>query len=332
MSRPLDEVHALMERGYDGAATEEEFERVALKAHGWQAERNPVVDALCDGTVRTWREIPLVPTGLFAERAVACFNAATALHVFRSSGTTGERSRHFFDDLALYRASALAGARWALAAAAARSGSGAAAFRVESLVPDDPESSLACMIRWMREEWPGTSDAGNAAGAAGTGNGAKANEAVVLIGTAFSYVARIDSGAARPLPPGSLVIETGGYKGRTRELTRDELHAGIAAIFAVPRERIIGEYGMCEIATPLWERPGLRGYSIPPWARVRILDPETLRDLPEGETGVIGILDLANLDSSIGILTADAGRLESGRLFVEGRLSGAVAKGCSLNA
>jgi hypothetical protein len=310
MPRPRDEVHALIARGYGGAFPEDAFERVALAAHRWQEERNPVVASLVAGPVRSWRDIPLVPTSFFSAHAVACFNAATAIRVFRSSGTTrADRGRHFYDDLSLYKASALAGACWALDAA------GGGAFRVESLVPDDSESSLACMCRWLCEEWPGTEDA---------------NDPVVLVGTAFSYVGRIDDGKPRPLAPGSLIVETGGYKGRSRELTREELHAGIAAIFSVSRERIIGEYGMCEISTPFWERPGARGYAVPPWARIRILSPETLRDLPEGETGVIGIVDLANLHSSIGILTADAGRIEKGRVIVEGRIAGAAAKGCSM--
>lgn len=319
----LDRLAALIARGWeaaDGAGDDAEFEELALAIHAWQAERIPAVAALALRRASSWREVPAVPVGLFARHDIFAWPAADATGCFLSSGTTrAARGRHFHRDLALYRAACLAGARWALDDPKGR-------WRVESFQPDDGSSSLATMIRFLAE------DLGDVRDSSPPGY----ESPVLAIGPAFAFVPLIDAEERRPLPPGSAVVETGGMKGRTRTVSREDLHEGLARVFGVSRERIIGEYGMCELSTPLWERVGdpssgrraERGFRAAPWVRVRLLDPETLED---AERGLVAIWDLANWQSSVGILTADLAHWNSeGNLVVEGRAAGAPEKGCSL--
>ncbi len=307
---------------------EREFDALAPIIHAWQASRIPVVARLAPPVVRSWRDIPAVPVALFGEHEIFAWPIDKATGVFRSSGTTREaRGRHWHRDLSVYRASCLAGARWALEEPAREDQAGRPGWRVRSLMPDNPESSLASMIEALKQDLAPQ-------------GGADATTPVLVIGPAFAYVPLIESGVRDPLPAGSVIVETGGFKGRTREVTREELHAGLQAVFGVGTERIIGEYGMCELSSPLWERiggmedgnspvtPARRGFASAPWTRVRILDPETLEDAPRG---IVALWDLANWQSSLGLLTADLAHWNTeGRLVIEGRLKGSPRKGCSL--
>lgn len=301
---PAERVLAAIARGYDAPLDDGAFGELALAVHAYQRAHSAVIGRLTPAMPKHWAEIPLVPTRLFAAHAIAAFPAAQATRVFESSGTTGEqRSKHFFRDLSLYRAASLAGARWAL---------GPGPFRVRSLFAHAENSSLACMIAWLKELHAG----------------APADAPELVIGTAYNYVEALDRGELRPLAPGSLVIETGGYKGRTRAVAKAELYAQLSAALAIPQESILAEYGMCELSSPLWEKPGEpRGFRPAGWMRVRLVDAETLRD---SERGLIALYDPANLDSSVGILTGDVGvLLAGGRIGLEGRLAGVEPRGCS---
>src|SRR5690606_6552082 len=100
---------------------------------------------------------------------------------------------------------------------------------------------------------------------------------------------------------------------------------------------VVGEYGMTELSSQLYERPpsadqtlaqGL--YYEPPWLKVVVCDPVSLRPLPDGETGVACFVDLGNVDSTVVVLTQDCVRREAGGVRLLGRLQGAPLRGCSL--
>ena len=127
-----------------------------------------------------------------------------------------------------------------------------------------------------------------------------------MCGTAFAFVHVCELLAARAehiaLPPGSRAMETGGFKGRARERSRDALYAEIAERLGIPAGRIVNQYGMTELGsqfydTVLADPAGPRRKLGPPWARVRLLDPATGDDVPPGEPGMITIVDLANTGS-----------------------------------
>ena len=164
--------------------------------------------------------------------------------------------------------------------------------------------------------------------------------AVALCGTAFSFVHLLDAlGSARiALPAGSRALETGGFKGRSRELPREALYAAIDSALGIPEERIVNQYGMCELGSQFYdsvlrEPEAPRRKIAPPWTRVRIVDPETGDDAPAGAIGAIHVYDLANTGSVIAIQTADLGRTVGDDGFeVLGREPDAEARGCSIAA
>lgn len=159
----------------------------------------------------------------------------------------------------------------------------------------------------------------------------------VLFGTAFAWVHFLDWCAVRRtrfhLPRETRVFETGGYKGRSRELSRDELHGRLARCLGLPSSRIGSEYSMCEISSQAWSYRDARGrllFRFPPWCRARVARPGTSSRAHPGEPGVLEIHDLANVDSCAWIRTGDMA-VERGEGFVLiGRLPRAGLKGCSL--
>lgn len=335
-------------RGFVGGAThsETEFEALALEAFGRQFERIAAYRAMCEragrtpASVESWREIPLVPAAAFATVELA---TDPPLEVFRSSGTLGGAPsvhRHPFPDL--YRAVVDATfPRFCLP----RGGRPA----MLALVPPRtvaPDSSLGFMVAHVLERFggPGSDHAfgerGVEVGRARSWLGARqrALEPVVLLATAFALadlLAFLERSDLRfRLPAGSVVFETGGYKGRTRELTRDELLERIARWLGVPDELVVSEYGMTELTSQAYTdavgggAPGR--FVAPPWMRVRALDPGTLAERPRGEVGLLSIFDLANVGSALHVLTEDLGSTEAGGFRLAGRAPDADLRGCSL--
>ncbi len=151
-----------------------------------------------------------------------------------------------------------------------------------------------------------------------------------------------DISAERPLldarlPDGSRVMETGGFKGRSRTVPRKELYAAIDSRLGIPSDRIVNEYGMTELLSQLYEpvlTGGPRLHHPPPWVRTRVLDPATLDPLPPGREGLLCHFDLANLGSVCCVLTEDLGvehpEAEGHGFRVLGRNPGAEPRGCSL--
>ncbi|HEX4645357.1 MAG TPA: hypothetical protein VH598_07085, partial [Verrucomicrobiae bacterium] len=164
-----------------------------------------------------------------------------------------------------------------------------------------------------------------------------ADRSVMLMGTAFNFVHLLDFIAQnkRPikLPADSRILETGGYKGRSRVLPKAELHALVTEWLGVPRSGIVCEYGMSELSSQAYDRPASserRIFRFPPWARARIVSPETGREVGEGETGLIRIFDLANVRSVMAIQTEDLGVKRGDGFELIGRAVQAGPRGCSL--
>jgi len=161
---------------------------------------------------------------------------------------------------------------------------------------------------------------------------------LLLIGTAFLFVHLLDHlrehGTRYKLPRGSRIVETGGYKGRSREIPKPELHALISKYLGVPQQHIICEYGMSELSSQAYDDPTQpsRILRFPPWARVQIIDPETGCEVAEGETGLVRVFDLANIFSVQAVQTEDLGIRRGDGFEVIGRAALAEPRGCSLMA
>jgi len=181
----------------------------------------------------------------------------------------------------------------------------------------------------------------------------EARNSKLILGTAFSFVHLLDYLAERnlrfDLPAGSRVMETGGYKNRSRSLPKAELHQLITERLGIPSSRIICEYGMSELSSQAYDRVTGDGWRVtdkdsaprhssldtrhflfPPWARVQIISPETDREVADGETGLIRVFDLANVFSVMAIQTEDLGVRHGDGFELISRATLAESRGCSL--
>ena len=134
------------------------------------------------------------------------------------------------------------------------------------------------------------------------------------------------------LPAGSRVFETGGFKGRSLETTPDAVRRRARSLLDLDRNAVIREYGMTELTSQAYSRPGGELLGTPPWMPFRVLDPDTLDEVEDGETGLLSFFDLANLGSVCHVLTEDLGVREGDAFRLLGRATGAELRGCSLTA
>ena len=345
--------------GVGSTCSDETFNRMALKAFRFQCGANGPFGAfikhrgVVPEAVTHWGEIPHLPTRAFKNADLFTGDSRTAEAVFRTSGTTRggeERGRHLVRSLEIYRGSILPSFR----AHVLPEGAG---MPVLALLPDPvdaPESSLSFMIGAVKE---GLCHGLGGYFATATGGvkwrelhralleAESRGEPVLLVGTAFAFVHWLEKAAEQRwevrLPPESRLMETGGFKGRSRVLSREELYAKLERSFGIPTHRMINEYGMTELLSQFYEPvlgfSGVPGTGVegrhhvgPPWVRTRVLDPLTLEPAPDGELGILAHYDLANLGSVCGVLTEDVGRAVPGGFQLRGRNPGAEPRGCSL--
>ena len=341
--------------------TNDTFTTLALDLFAAQFRCNAAYRKFCEArratpaTVSAWSEIPALPTTAFKEFEVTALSPAERTHVFHSSGTTEQRpSRHFHnaESLAVYEASLWS---WSCAnVPVVRQQPGLAILTPPPA--QAPNSSLVHMFETIRLQlkasrqvflgaiadgaWAIDSRATIAALEAAQ----SAARPVLIMGTAFSFVHLVDALEARgmrfELPTGSVVMETGGYKGRSRVLPKAELHALISSFLGVSANQIVCEYGMSEMSSQAYD--GATGdfsgatrsriFRLPPWARAQVISAETGREVSEGETGLLRLLDLANVFSVQAIQTEDLAIRRGTGFELLGRATAAEARGCSLMA
>jgi hypothetical protein len=160
---------------------------------------------------------------------------------------------------------------------------------------------------------------------------------LALLGASYSFVHLMDAlqagGLQFRLPAGSRLLDTGGFKGQSREMDMDEFYGTLSATLGVPRSACINMYGMTELSTQFYDDgnavlPAVK--SGPHWIRSRVLDPLTGQEVARGERGILAHTDLGNYNSVTTILTEDVGVAVDGGFLLLGRAQGAQAKGCSL--
>jgi hypothetical protein len=163
----------------------------------------------------------------------------------------------------------------------------------------------------------------------------KVGKPIGIAGTAFSFVHLLDAWADLPplrLPRGSWLLETGGFKGRSREVSKAELYAHLSAIFSVRDDSIWNEYGMSELSSQAYAHATAGLHAVPPWARVLVVDPATGREVPVGQRGLVRWFDLANVDSVFALQTLDLAERTTTGFRLIGRLPRTEPRGCSLSA
>ena len=318
-----------------------DFNALALEVFELQRAHNPVYGAYCkrQPPVSRWEEIPAIPTSAFKDVPITCFPAAEAVAEFHTSGTTRAKAgKHFFKTMELYDAAIVTG----FSAAFIEPGYRRLPMCVLTPSPEEaPHSSLSHMMSVVMREFGETdSDYFVHAGALESERLARtlceaqwAHQPVFLLGTAFAFVHFMDycgkEDLRLQLPPGSRVMETGGFKGRSREVAPAELHALLERHLGT--SWIVNEYGMTELSTQFYSRLHEPKHP-PPWSRVLIINPHTGKVAAPGEIGMIRVLDLANLWSSLCVQTEDLGRVTDDGFEILGRAANAEVRGCSLTA
>lgn len=286
-----------------------------LAIHRYQHAHDPVVRALLPEPATTLDAIPAVPVGLFRDLAVGTVRPTEPHTAFHTSGTTvGQPGVRRSRDTMLYDAGCrLHAAAWIPTATT----------RTLGLMHDNPHSSLAHMVR-------GFADRTGPVTFLVKGDTIDfepldtLTEPAFVCTTAFALDAWLATSPA-PLPAGSRILVTGGFKGR-----KTTLDATSVVTHAERLASVVQEYGMTELSSQLWSLPG-DPFVPPHWLRVTAVDPLTGQTLAPGEVGQLRFLDLCNVDSTLHIETMDQGSVdERGHVTLHGRLSDAPARGCSL--
>ncbi len=311
---------------------DDEFNALAMELFSFQYRENPLYHEFCsllgvkeDKPGKTG--IPFIPIEFFRDHDVVTGPRSSNAKVFTSSGTTGSvPSRHRVPDLSIYEKSFTAGFE------AFYGDPGKYTFLV--LLPGYLErsgSSLVYMMDWLVKR---TEKNGSGFYLHNLDELSKkllemkeSGRDVILFGATHALV---DLAENYPMDlEGVIIMETGGMKGRRKEMVREELHGMLCEKFHV--DKIHSEYGMTELLSQAYSA-GEGTFRTPPWMKVLIRDVNDPLSLAEvGDTGGISIIDLANVFSCGFIATQDLGRLHAdGSFEVLGRFDNSDIRGCSL--
>jgi hypothetical protein len=329
--------------------TDADFDGLALRLFAYQFANNQPYRRFCQRrgatlrSVKRWSDIPAVPIDAFKELPLRCEPPAPTDRVFMTSGTTRSevKGRHFHPTLAVYDRSMISNF-------AQRFMQGRGPMRMGILFPTEavlPNSSLAHYLALAMEAF-GTAQSRYFMSPHGLDlqglcealtDAEHRGEPFALLGASYSFVHLIDElkqrGLSFRLPAGSRVLDTGGYKGQSRDLPLDTFYAELSALLGIERSHCINMYGMTELSTQFYDAGNASVPSVksgPHWIRSRLVDPLTGREVAPAERGILVHCDLANFNSVTTILTEDVGLAADGGFLLLGRAEGAQAKGCSL--
>lgn len=309
------------------SVTTSNFEEIALEVFQFQYKNNPVykkfVDYLGKQNPTSCSEIPFLPISFFKTHEIRCFHKETDI-LFKSSGTGGNRSQHFVESLAMYERSFELTYRSQLGNPEEQV--------IIALLPnyvEQGESSLVYMVNYLIQkskhrlsgfylnDLPKIIDSYQQALSEG--------KKVILFGVSYALLdlaeKQIDLSQAT-------IVETGGMKGRRKELTKEELHAVLQQGLNV--DYIASEYGMSELLSQAYsDKNGM--FTSPPWMKILIRDVnDALSMESEGKTGGINVIDLANLYSCSFIATQDLGKSFGTTFQLMGRFDNSDIRGCNL--
>ena len=308
------------------------MEETALQMFRFQYEHNEVYHRFCSLLGRTpanvvsLTDIPFLPIEFFKTEKIYCADTPPEI-TFTSSGTTGSQtSRHFVKELSIYTESYRKGFELFYG--------DIEKYAVLALLPSYLErtgSSLITMVDDLikRSKNPFSGFYLNEYDllAERLTSLDRSGQQVLLIGVSFALLDLVEKHSFSL--KNTLVMETGGMKGRRKELVREELHATLCKGFGV--EAIHSEYGMTELLSQAYSA-GKGIYRCVPWMKVLVRDTnDALSYLPIGKTGGLNIIDLANKYSCSFIATQDLGRLHNDDTFeVLGRFDNSDIRGCNL--
>ncbi len=309
-----------------------DFEQAAMETFRFQALRNPIYKKFLSllgrslEDVRCVDEIPFMPIQFFKDFQIKTTDFEPE-KIFLSSGTTGSvQSRHLVKDLNWYV--------WSFREAFDYFYGPIEDYVVLALLPSYLEregSSLIYMaddfIKRSKHKESGFYLNNRKELIENLNKLEKSGKKTLLLGVSFALLDLVEE---HPFSlKHTVVMETGGMKGRRKEMIREELHQVLASGFGV--EHIHSEYGMTELLSQAYSK-GKGVFQCPPWMKIKIRDTEdALTLLPEGKSGGINIIDLANRYSCSFLATQDLGRCIDDKNFeVLGRFDNSDIRGCNL--
>ena len=321
-----------MNQGIFDIQSNEEFTHVAMQVFKHQFENNKVYRSFCDllfihpSGVSTIEEIPFLPIQFFKSHEVTSSNKGIE-EVFTSSGTTGQKtSKHLVADISVYQKSYLKGFKHFYG--------DIEEYTILALLPNYLErkgSSLVYMVHDLIEKSRSPESGfylNNIEALSKTLTRLdKAGEKVLLIGVSFALLDLVEQFQFELKK--TIVMETGGMKGRRKEMIRDELHTILKKGFGIPQ--IHSEYGMTELLSQGYSK-GNGIFECPPWMKILTRDTEDALTIQnKNKTGGINVIDLANYNSCSFIATQDLGRVQqNGSFEVIGRFDNSDIRGCNL--
>ena len=312
--------------------SEADFKATALEVFKFQFEHNAVYRSFCDllykhpSDVRSLEQIPFLPIEFFKTHTIISTNKPTEA-TFTSSGTTGSIvSKHHVVDLDVYKQSFRTGFESFYGTIEN--------YTVLALLPSYLEregSSLVYMANDMILQSKQPESGFYLHDLEALKNTLTSLEAkgqkTLLIGVSYALLDLIEAYSFELKH--TIVMETGGMKGQRKELVKSELHALLKQGFGV--DTIHSEYGMTELLSQAYSKGG-GVFETPPWMKVLTRDPEDALSIqPNGKSGGINIIDLANINSCAFIATQDLGKIRSDGTFeILGRFDQSDIRGCNL--
>jgi len=309
-----------------------DFEKFALEIFQFQAKNNLVYKEFIEllnispTEISNVTDIPFLPIEFFKSHKIVSSNDQIQ-QLFLSSGTTGiSQSKHFVINLSLYEESFSKGFEYfygsienytvlaLLPAYLEREGS-SLIYMVDDFIKKSKKHKSRFYLDNLEELAKNLIELD------------KKEEKVLLIGVSFALLDLVENYKFQL--KNSIIMETGGMKGRRKELIREELQQILKEGFGV--EEIHSEYGMTELLSQAYSK-GKGVFECPPWMKILTRDPEdALTILPEGKSGGINVIDLANQNSCSFIATQDLGKTyNNGTFEVLGRFDNSDIRGCNL--
>lgn len=320
------------ERDIFNIHSESDFRELAIELFRYQAESNTVYktflkeSGIIPRDIKSLNDIPFLPVSLFKRQKVVSGDFEPEI-IFKSSGTTeGERSVHMLKSIALYERSFTEGFGYFFG--------DPSLTEIYALLPsylETGDSSLVFMadrlIALNRDKKGGFFLYEHENLISQLRSSLSSGKKVMLLGVTFALL-DLASSCSTDLK-GLILVETGGMKGRRKEIVREEVHAVLKAAFNI--DTVCSEYGMTELLSQAWSQ-GEGVFRTPPWMKILIRDAAIPGQIiGAGLNGGINIIDLANIHSCSFIETADMGiSYDDASFEVRGRFDSSDIRGCNL--
>lgn len=306
------------------------FNDMALQLFNLHLNHNPVyreyIHAIGCPEVKSWEEIPCLPIEFFKTKKIL-LEGLQAIDFFSSSGTTGlQTGKHFIYDFHIYEESFSKGFRHFFGEPGQ--------YCILALLPNYLEQQHSSLIYMMKHLIHQSAHPESdfylydrkmlSAKLKALHNG---GQKTILFGVTYALLDLIAD--EQFFLPNTIIFETGGMKGRRKEMIREELHQLLCAGFGV--NHIFSEYGMTELFSQAYSQ-GEGIFECQPWMRINIRQSDDpFRSEKVGRTGGINVLDLANIYSCPFIATQDLGKMHpDGSFEVLGRMDHSDVRGCNL--